>query len=80
MVPISCSVCAIQNLLIFIEFLMDFSICDDIVDTIPITDKKLLHFKLSKLGQILHVDKTCFPRPGHIYVLGSSKVFKAGQV
>ena len=49
----------------FIEFRMDFWIYDDIVDTIPITDKKLLHFKLSKLGQILHVDKTYFPRPGH---------------
>ena len=30
----------------FIEFLMDFCIYDDIVDMIPITDKKLLHFKL----------------------------------
>ena len=36
----------------FIEFLMDFGISDDIVDTILITDKKLLHFKLSQLGQI----------------------------
>ena len=26
----------------------------------------LLHFKHSKSGQILHVDKTCFPRLGHI--------------
>ena len=34
---------------------------DDILDTIRITDKKLLHFKLSKLGQILCVDKTGFP-------------------
>ena len=49
-----------------IEFLMDFCIYDDILDTIQITDKKLLHFKLSKSGQILRVDKTCFPRPGHI--------------
>ena len=39
---------------------------DDILDMIQITDKKLLHFKLSKLGQILRVDKTCFPRPCHI--------------
>ena len=30
------------------------------------TDKKLLHFNLSKSGQILHVDKTGFPRPGYI--------------
>ena len=50
----------------FIAFLMDLCIYDDILDTILITDKKLLHFKLSKSGQILHVDKTCFPRPGHI--------------
>ena len=49
-----------------IEFLIDLSIYDEILDTIQITDKKLLHFKLSKSGQILHVDKTCFPRPGHI--------------
>ena len=50
----------------FTEFLMDLCIYDDILDAIRITDKKLLHFKLSKSGQILHVDKTCFPRPGHI--------------
>ena len=30
------------------------------------TIKKLLQFEHSKLGQILHVDKTCFLRPGHI--------------
>ena len=36
----------------FIEFLMDFCIYDDILDTIWITDKKLLHFKLSKSGQL----------------------------
>ena len=53
----------------FNEILMDFCIYDDILDTIQITDKKLLHFKCSKLGQILHVDKTCFPRPGHIYMV-----------
>ena len=52
----------------FIEFLMDFCIYDDILDMIQITDKKVLHFKLSKSGQILRVDKTCFPRPGHIYI------------
>ena len=50
----------------FIEFLMDFCIYDDILDMIQITDKKSLHFKLSKSGQILRVDKTCFLRPGHI--------------
>ena len=51
----------------FIAFLMDFCIYDDILGMIQITDKKLLHVKLSKLGQILHVDKTCFPRPSHIF-------------
>ena len=41
------------NSVSFIELLMDFFIYDDISDTIWITDKKLLHFKLSKSGQIL---------------------------
>ena len=36
---------------------------DDILDTIQITGKKLLHFKFSKSGQTLHVDKTFFPGP-----------------
>ena len=39
----------------FIEFLMDFGISDDILVTVLITDKKLLNFKLSQLGQILCV-------------------------
>ena len=51
----------------FIEFLMDFCIYDDILDMIQISGKNLLHVKLSKSGQILCVDKTCFPRPGHNY-------------
>ena len=51
----------------FIEFLIDCYISDDILHMIEMTDKKLLHVKLSKLGQILRVDKTCFPRPCHIY-------------
>ena len=33
-----------------------------IIDTIRVTDQKLLHFTLSKSDQILHVDKTVFPR------------------
>ena len=53
----------------FIEFLMDLCTYDDILDATQITDKKVLHFKLSKSGQILCVDKTCFPRPGHIWQL-----------
>ena len=52
-----------------IEFLMDFCTYDDIVDVIWITNKKLLQFKPSKSGQIFHVYKTGFPRPGHIYVI-----------
>ena len=58
----------------FIEFIMDFCIIlyDDILDTIQITDKKLLlHIKLLKSGQILRVDKTFFPRPGHKFGLTS---------
>ena len=51
----------------FIEFLIDFCIYNDIYDMIQVTDKKLLYFKLSKSGQFLRVDKTCFPRPSHIY-------------
>ena len=50
----------------FIDLLMNFWIYDDIVDITLITDKKLLHFKLSKLRQILHVDKTGFHRLCHI--------------
>ena len=53
----------------FIELLMDFCMYDDILDTILITDKKLLHFKLSKLGQILCVDKTGFRWPGQFQIL-----------
>ena len=33
--------------------------------TLLIKDKKLLHFKVSKLDQILCVDKIGFLRPGH---------------
>ena len=50
----------------FIEFLMDFCTYDDILGTIWVTDKRLLHFKLSKSGQILQVDKTGFSRLSHI--------------
>ena len=32
-----------------------------------IWSQMLLHFKLSKSGQFLRVDKTGFPRPGHKY-------------
>ena len=49
----------------FIEFRMDFCNHDGILDTIRITDKKLLHFKLSKWDKILYVDRNSFPRPSH---------------
>ena len=49
----------------FIEFLMDLCIYDDILYALWITDETLLHFKLSNSGQILHLYKTCFSRPGH---------------
>ena len=54
----------------FIDFLIAFYIYDVVLDMIQITDKSynLLHFKLSKSGQILRIDKTCFLRPGYIYV------------
>ena len=67
MAPISCSVAmCYPKSVSFIEFFMDCCTYNDILDTIWITDKKLLHFKLSNPGQILHIDKTGFPRPGHI--------------
>ena len=50
----------------FIEFLMDFGISDDILVTVLIIDKKLLHFKPSQLGQILCVN-TGFSQACHKY-------------
>ena len=50
----------------FIEFLMDFGISDDILVTVLIMDKKLLHFKLSQLSQILCVN-TGFSQARHKY-------------
>ena len=51
----------------FIEYLMYCCKYDDILGTIQNADKKLLHFKLSESGQILHVDKIGFLRPSHIF-------------
>ena len=52
----------------FIEFLMDFSISDDILVTVLIIDKKLLHFKPSQLGQILYICvNTGFSQACHKY-------------
>ena len=53
MAHISCSVCAMQKFIDFIECLMDFCIYNDIWDTIITTDKKLLHFEVTNWGQIL---------------------------
>ena len=41
------------------------------------TDKKLLHFKLSKSGQIVCVDKTDFPRPSHILLLNIHSIYRS---
>ena len=42
---------------------MECTIYGEHFATILIKDKKLLHIKVSKLGQILHVDKTGFSSP-----------------
>ena len=47
-----------------IGFLMDDELCVTVVSKY----KKLLHFDVLKLGQILCVDKTGFLRSGHIYI------------
>ena len=55
----------------FIEFLMECCIHDKkIYNTYQlIKDKILLHFKVSKLGQILCVDKIGFFRPSHAHMV-----------
>ena len=53
-------------LIITIKWALHHCLYDDILDTIWITNKKLLHFKLSKSGQILRIDKTGFSKPIHI--------------
>ena len=47
----------------FIEFLINSYMYDYILVTILITDKLLLHFKLSKSYHILLADKTDFHKP-----------------
>ena len=49
----------------FIEFLRTFCVYDEFLIKYYIR-KKLLNLKDSKLGQILHADKTGFCRLGHI--------------
>ena len=61
MVTISCSVRTIQNL----KDLLNCSVYVIKFVSILSKHKKLLHFKLSKLGQILQVDKTGVLRPSH---------------
>ena len=51
---------------------MDFGISDDILVTVLIIDKKLLHFKPSQLGQILCVNTGYFSGPSQIQVYHSS--------
>ena len=67
MAHISCSVCAMQTPLILLNFSWISAFYDDILEAILITDKKLLHFNSQKSGQVLHVEKAGFPRPGHNY-------------
>ena len=64
MESISCYMCAIQNLLVLLH--SSWNSAYAILDTIWITDKKSLYFKLSKFDQILHVEKAGFPRASHI--------------
>ena len=55
----------------FIGLLMESYIASYVYDEILVTilskDRKLLHFKVSKLGQIICINKTVFFRPSHIY-------------
>ena len=50
-----------------------FCTCDKIYINILCLEQKLFNFKNSKFAQILHVDKTCFLRPGHIYTYVHTK-------
>ena len=55
------------NSISFIEFLRILCIYDELHVKILFCHDEILHFKDRNVGQILHVDKTCFLRPGHIY-------------
>ena len=50
-----------------IAFLRNLCIYDEICAEMLCCHDEILHLKDRNLGQILHVDKTCFLRPGHIY-------------
>ena len=66
--PIHITLYLILNLLFhFIKFLLrTYAMMKYYFATIPVNDKKLLHFKPCKLHQILCADKTDFLSPGHI--------------
>ena len=55
-----------------------FFTCDKICSNILCLEKKLFNSKNSKFAQILHVDKTCFLRPGHsvIFKLAGMHIIK----
>ena len=64
MAHILCSGCMCYSQSVsFIEFCIDFCMHDKTCVITQNTTKTLLQFKNSKLGQILHVDKTCFSGP-----------------
>ena len=63
MAHISCSVCANHNHLVLLN--SSWISTYKMTTWNTIRDKRLLHFKVSKSSQILRVDKTCFPKPGH---------------
>ena len=44
-------------------------IYDELCVKILFCHDEILHFKDRNLGQILRVDKTCFLRPSHIYIV-----------
>ena len=66
MVPISCSVYAIKNLFILLSssWISAYMVTFYIQDGLQIKSYYILN---SQKGHILHVDKTGFPRPHHIY-------------
>ena len=75
MTSILCSVCAMQNLLLLLNSTWIYAYMMTLyVDTMLITDKKSLHFKLSKSSQIFHVNKTSFPRLSHICKFMTGKI------
>ena len=53
----------------FNEQLRIICTCDRICINILCLEWKLFNFKNSKFAQILHVDKTCFLRPGHKFTI-----------